>query len=219
MTDYYTSYEVLEKYRKIRGADSLKRDIAQLLRDGFITAEANVTFKARGATPNEAWELCPAEINQEEFVPVSKALWRYAGHPTRGMMNAWKWNRGDFVVISNQNPKTYRFFCGVRFLKTEIDAEFAPQVEAPASTRKSNAGAKPNFNEWDKFWSHLVYLSKAGELNRLNFPTSYSLARALDPYVGLDVITLDKKLKNIFDDLMSEQVPDYITKIIQSLNK
>lgn len=217
MTDYYTAYEVLEKYRKVRGADSLKRDIAQLLRDGFITAEANVTFKARGATPNEAWELRPAEINKEEFVPVSKALWRYAGHRTRGMMNAWKWNRGDFVVISNAKPKTYRFFSGVRFLKAEIDAEFASQSEPPALAPRSNAGRKPKTDEWDKLWIILIGLAKAGKLNVSNFPTMHSLEKNLDTKVGLTSTTLCRKFDNVWNDIMRHDPNENVLQIIQSL--
>ncbi len=219
MADYYTAYEVLEKYRKIRGADSLKRDIAQLLRDGFITAEANTTFKARGTTPNEAWELRPSEINKDEFVPVPKMLWRYAGHSTRGMMNAWKWSRGDFVVVSNIKPKTYRFFSGVRFLKAEIDAEFAPQSVPPTLAPRSNAGRKPKTDEWDEFWIHLIGLAKAGKLNVSNFPTMHSLATNLDTKVGLNSITLCRKFDKVWNEVMRDDPKESVFEVIQSLTK
>lgn len=198
--DYYTPLEVFKKYQAEHGAHPLKLNLAELLKLGFIRAEAKWVFALEGRNRREAYATRvrnPADLG---YRTVDRDAWRYAADPKRGFGFArGNWEKGNFYIVNCRDPKTYTFIIDTRFRAKDID-ETLSQKTSSIHMRKGG-GAKPLLDDWDKFWLEAIQAARVGRMKVGGFRTQRSMVEELklSSRTSLSEESLERRVKMIWD--------------------
>lgn len=157
---------------------SAKQRLADLLKDGRISARAERQWLSKKPSLTDAWRS-RSKAKFDTDVAVTRLAWGRSRFWSDDL-DMWRWSRNRFVLTAG--PAERLILEGVRLNQRDVELEFplATPSEAAPSTRRVGAGGRPpKRDEWHEFWLAVLKRSQNGELSTGFFRTQDALLEAL----------------------------------------
>ena len=177
---WVTAKAALQKLAVAYGSRvAAKAELADLLRDGLITARASSSWQSNEELLSKAWRLPNPVI--AELPNIEASTWRQSKWWLEDQ-SQWRWTNGDFFVTRQKAPFRRTMLKRVQFLLSDIEELASSGPELPA---KGPGGAPKRRDAWDLMWMELVGIARAGRLTKSQLRTQKELREELLPFVDI----------------------------------